>query len=386
MSGERIKDNKILVVDGDASILDAVTSTLRDAGYKVQTSQTGAGALKLVEKETPDLVLLAIKLPDIDGFEMCRQFRILEATGQVPIVFLSSQTETSDIVQAFSSGGSDYMVKPFREKELLSRIKTHLTRSQIQKQLNQKNVELKNEIVERVRVEEKLRESENLLRTIIESLPFDFFVIGRDGRYIMQNATLRKHGGDVIGKFPSEVALNEEDLAVWESNNRRAFDGEVVKGEEVIHLKEGDKYIYNIVSPIRDGDAITGIMGINIDITERRWVEEILKETKEAKGKLTRLINDCPHPVMRLSLDGIILFANPAADGILEFWGCRVGEQSPQPFLSHIQGAFQSSDPSSCELTLKDGTTVSITLIPEAEKKTLSAYGIIHKPSMTPLN
>lgn len=367
---------KILVVDGDPSILDSVTAILSKSGYGVHTCQTAAETMRWMEKEVPDLILLAVKLPDTDGLELCRQFRVLESTRQIPVVFLSSLKETGDIVRAFSSGASDYMIKPFRERELVSRIQTHLSRSQIRKQLEQKNVELKNEIVGRVRVEEKLRESENLLRTVIENLPFDFFVIGRDGRYIMQNATCRRNWGNVVGRHPRDVSPDEETLKLWESNNQRAFDGEMVKGEELVHLPEGDKYIYNIVSPIRDGDNITGIMGINIDITERRWVEERLEETKTAKGKLTKLINESPHPVMKLSQEGTVLFANPACGGILDHWKCRVGEPPPEPILSKLQSAFQTPEKSEIKLALGNGATVTITLVPDPEESTLTAYGV----------
>jgi PAS domain S-box-containing protein len=367
----------ILVVDDDPDIRNMVSEFLLPRGFKVRVAESGARALESVDIETPDLILLDIRLPDIDGYEVCRRLRMEEVTRNVPIIFLSGLSDTGDIVRAFSSGGSDFVLKPFKENELVSRIQNHLDRSRIHQQLEGKNIELELEIAERKRVEEKLRQSENRLRTAIESLPFDFFVIGRDGRYSMQNATCRRHGGgDVVGKFPRDVALDKETLALWEKNNQRAFNGETVRGEEVIHLKEGDKYVYNIISPIKSGEEIQGILGVNIDITELKWIKERLEKTSEAMGKLAKLVSDCPHPVMRVSSEGVILYANKESRIVLETWKCQVGQTVPRSFLEQIRSIFKSGLKSEFDLDCTDGTRMLLILNPDPEEDYLNVYGL----------
>jgi len=119
------------------------------------------------------------------------------------------------------------------------------------------------------------------LRTIIESLPFDFFGIDANGRYFIQNAACKNSWGDIIGKRPEDLSIDKDTLALWLNNNRRAFSGEIVKGE-VEFIRKGEKrYFYNIISPIYNKGIIDGIMGINIDITKRKKTEEALKEREK---------------------------------------------------------------------------------------------------------
>jgi PAS domain S-box-containing protein len=119
------------------------------------------------------------------------------------------------------------------------------------------------------------------LRTAIESLPFDFFIIDKDGRYVMQNSTCRDRWGDVIGKRTEDLEVDEDNLTLWLNNNRRAFAGEVISDEVELKVRGGIGFFYNIIAPVTDGDQVREILGVNIDITDRKRAEEELRKAHD---------------------------------------------------------------------------------------------------------
>jgi DNA-binding response OmpR family regulator len=116
---------RVLVVEDDADIADVLRRSLRNEGYEVKTSADGVEALDVAAGFTPDLVVLDLGLPRLDGIEVCRQLR---ADGDVPILMLTARTETEDRVAGLDSGADDYLVKPFERQELLARIRALLRR------------------------------------------------------------------------------------------------------------------------------------------------------------------------------------------------------------------------------------------------------------------
>jgi len=137
------------------------------------------------------------------------------------------------------------------------------------------------DISERKQGEQAIRASEMRLRTAIESLPFDFFIIDKNGRYVMQNSTCRDRWGDVIGKRTEDLEVDEDNLTLWLNNNRRAFAGEVIRGEVELKIEGEKSYYYNILAPVTDGDQIREILGVNIDIDERKQAEKALHKAHD---------------------------------------------------------------------------------------------------------
>lgn len=121
--------HKILVVEDEPDLLDLVVYNLRKEGFKPVRAETGAKALELARDEKPDLVLLDLMMPGIDGLEVCRRLRADDATADIPIVMVTARAEESDAVVGLSVGADDYIKKPFGMKELLARVRAVLRRT-----------------------------------------------------------------------------------------------------------------------------------------------------------------------------------------------------------------------------------------------------------------
>lgn len=119
-------DAKILVVDDTPANLEVITETLSSVGYTVAIAISGERALKRLKTQVPDLILLDVQMPVIDGFETCRQIKSNPDTANIPVIFITASSDIGSIVRGFSLGAVDYISKPFQELELLTRVKTHL--------------------------------------------------------------------------------------------------------------------------------------------------------------------------------------------------------------------------------------------------------------------
>lgn len=127
--------NNILVVDDNPMNIHLLVSMLKDEGYKVWPAPNGVRALAVLQKHSIDLILLDIRMPDMDGYAVCEQVKSNVLTRDIPVIFISALGETVDKLKAFSTGGVDYITKPFEEKEVLARIRTQLNLVEQQERL-----------------------------------------------------------------------------------------------------------------------------------------------------------------------------------------------------------------------------------------------------------
>jgi DNA-binding response OmpR family regulator len=121
---------KILVVDDEAILVEAIAYNLEQAGYRVVTAADGSSALDAARSEIPDLIILDVMLPGMDGLEVCRQLRRESATATTPIVMLTAKSDEIDKVVGLEVGADDYVTKPFARRELLARVRALLRRSE----------------------------------------------------------------------------------------------------------------------------------------------------------------------------------------------------------------------------------------------------------------
>ncbi len=139
---EELRQAVLLVVDDNPGNLDVLLIHLRQAHYRVLTAESGKTALEYVDYMTPDLILLDVMMPDLDGFETCRRLQAKLKGRNIPIIFMTALSDSVDKVRGFELGAADYVTKPVDMAELLGRIKTHLTLHQLYKSLQAQNREL----------------------------------------------------------------------------------------------------------------------------------------------------------------------------------------------------------------------------------------------------
>lgn len=151
------KENRgnILIVDDTPENLQVLSATLLERGYKVRGVINGKMAIRAAKSGSPDLILLDIKMPEMNGYEVCAKLKADGETAEIPIIFISALDEVLDKVKAFQIGGVDYITKPFQVEEVLARVEHQLTIKRLQKELIARNSQLQQEIVERKKAEEQ---------------------------------------------------------------------------------------------------------------------------------------------------------------------------------------------------------------------------------------
>lgn len=125
---------RILIVDDTPANIQTLMAVLKEKGYQISVATDGRQALDVLARVRPDLILLDVMMPEIDGFETCAQIKMTPEWRDIPIIFLTSKTETADIVRGFELGAVDYVGKPFQPHELLARVNTHLTMDRLRRE------------------------------------------------------------------------------------------------------------------------------------------------------------------------------------------------------------------------------------------------------------
>ena len=340
--------SKILVVDDSPNILTLLTDILTDYGYKVRTASSGDTALQSVAVEAPDLILLDIKMPDMDGYEICRKLKSDEHRRNIPVIFISGLYDTTDKVKGFNAGGVDYITKPFQFEEVLARIEIHLTLHRLQKQLEGQNIQLQQEIEERGQVEEELRKhkshleeivaertaklrntNEELHREIAERKQVEealreseekyrslattadsMYIVDKDYKYLFMN---EKHLSrfaipldKIVGRPYSEFHSKKTTKDFAKKVDFVFATGESVQDE--YRSKRDNQYFLRTFSPVKDreGRATVAVTVASKNITERKKAEKALQESEE----LYRVLAEKSFAGVYVIQDGKICFVN----------------------------------------------------------------------------
>lgn len=327
-----LRDEEILVVDDEPTSLKLLTDILVDAGYKVRPANSAQLALRSIAKKTPSLFILDVRMPDINGYELCRLLSENPATKTIPVIFVSAANEPYNRIDGFAAGAVDYIVKPYYTEEVLARVKTHLSLYKLQVMLEESNLLLEEKIFERTmdlrntnallnkelfehkRAEEAKTESELRYKELFVSMQEGFYLgelifdeagVPYDWKFVDVNPAHEKIIGikreDIIGKTILELfpTLEKEWL---DTTIKVALTGEPMRMEGFVQAT-GRYYENFYYSPRKNHVA-----SLFIDTTTKKLAEEALKES-EIK---LRNILDNSRDAIGVSKSGIHYYANPS--------------------------------------------------------------------------
>lgn len=265
----------ILIVDDTPTNLEILFDFLADSGFTVLVAEDGESAIARAEYAPPDLILLDVLMPGIDGFETCRRLKANDSTKDIPIIFMTALSETVDKVKGLSLGAVDYITKPLQHEEVLARIELHLRIGNLTKTLQQQNLRLEVEISERKRVEEKLREQAALLDITTDAIlvkdlnnQIRFWNKGAENLYGWKAV-------EAIGKNIHQLLYTAQTLPQLQNILESLAKCESWQGELTQVHKEGKEIIVaSRWTLMRDQNGQPqSILTVNTDITEKKQLE-----------------------------------------------------------------------------------------------------------------
>ena len=292
----------ILIVDDLPDNLRVLSSTLTQQGYQVRCAKNGSMALMGVQAAPPDLILLDIKMPDMDGYQVCQKLKASHLSRDIPVIFMSALDDVLDKVRAFDVGAVDYITKPFQVEEVLARVKSQLALQAAQKeiyklnaaleqriqqrtvQLEAANQELQQEVAERKQAEKLLLESEEKLESILNSLEqIVWSISATTGELIYLNPATHEVYGRSVSEFFARPNLwlevvHPEDRYRVERFYQTLLEQSQKEVEYRILRLDGEVRWLNVRSHVifdKEGIAMR-VDGIVDDITHRKQVEEQL--------------------------------------------------------------------------------------------------------------
>ncbi|MGC1393666.1 MAG: response regulator, partial [Coleofasciculaceae cyanobacterium] len=254
MIEETTNKGVIVIVDDKPTNLGVLFDFLSDSGFKVLVAQDGESAIEKVNYGHPDLILLDVMMPGIDGFETCRRLKANPSTQDIPVIFMTALSDTVDKVKGFSLGAVDYVTKPVQQEEIKARVTTHLTIRNLQKKLEEKNLQLQQEIKDKQLAEEKYR-------SIFENATEGIFQITTEGRYITANPALARILGydspeELMTKVTNIIQQLYVESAMREDLNTLLQRYDIVSNaESQVYRQDGSRiWISENIRTVRDAE------------------------------------------------------------------------------------------------------------------------------------
>lgn len=307
----------ILIVDDIPDNLTVLSELLIAEGYTVRPVTSGSAALKTIASAIPDLILLDIKMPEMDGFQVCRRIKADDRLKDIPVIFISAYGEETEKIKAFEAGGVDYILKPFHSGEIYARVHTHLMLAETKRNLEQLNFGLEQMVFQRTRELEdtnsKLIKSGKMFSTAFQLNPLSMVIYTvKEKRVLQINKAFGKNTGfksdEIKGKEFGSLNIIE-DFNNVESLLLRGTDEKAKRVEALYITKENEKKTGLIYCERIDfADDECSLLVIE-DITAMKQNEAKIKEQLE---ELQRWFN------VTLDREGRVLELKAEVNSLLE--------------------------------------------------------------------
>jgi diguanylate cyclase (GGDEF)-like protein/PAS domain S-box-containing protein len=286
---EQHTKGEVLIVEDTPASLKLLSDLLTEAGYYVRQAPNGELALWTAQSRPPELILLDVRMPGIDGFEVCRRLKAIPELSQVPVIFLSAQHDTDDKVRGFELGAVDFIAKPFQAEEILARTDAHVRLGRAQKALAAESILLEERVAERTaelaREVEQRRANEEFLRLasqVFEATQDAIVVTDRDARIVATNPAFTQISGytakEVLGESVGMLHAGDQDAAAFDVMVQSVIKTGHWSGEILARRKNGDTYPGLLsASVVRDekGHVINHV-AVFMDITERKAEQHLI--------------------------------------------------------------------------------------------------------------
>lgn len=295
MNNPDVRNATILVVDDNPTNLNVLSDCLADQGFTVLVKKDGEKALALTDRKLPDIILLDILMPKMDGFETCRRLKSNESTCDIPVIFMTALSETVDKLKGFELGAVDYITKPFHQEEVLARVKAHLTIQSLKKNLQQKNTQLTESLERERKLSEDLRLNLSLslpheLRTPLNSiLGFSELLAYRETlpnlKKIVEYAGHIRESGLRLNRLVQNFLLYANlKLLKYTSGTRTSWEsGDSVDSREFISSVANEK----AGEAERAGDLVLDLVDADVRISRKNF-EKILTEILDNAFKFSK--------------------------------------------------------------------------------------------------
>ena len=291
------KSPVIFIIDDNPDNVRLLTEVLESFGYKTLVAMDGINGIQKIAKASPDLILLDILMPEIDGFETCQRLKQSEITRDIPIIFMTALASTTDKVKGLKLGAVDYITKPFQQEELRARLELHLQLRRLSQDLAKQNQQLQVEIAKREVIEEQFK----ILFKVSEQSPTSIMITDVQGNITYVNPKFEEVTGyraeDVIGENPrilkSGYTHTKEYAYLW----KMISSGHEWYGEFHNKKRNGELYWEQAwISPIKDADGkITHYAAVKEDITLRKENELEIYRQLDREGVVADLTLSIRH-------------------------------------------------------------------------------------------
>lgn len=328
---ENSKGASVLIVDDTEPNVRLLAHVVKKEGYEVMAAFSGSDALSLIEKRKPDIILLDVMMPEMNGFEVCKYLKDHKEYKDIPVIFLSALSETDSKVQGFNVGGVDYITKPFQREEVLARIDLHVKLKKLQ-------AELSNKV-------EQLKQREESLQKLNEEKDELMRIVGHDFRNpvtgIMGLAGFLKDNIDNIE--PSEQT---DILGIIKGSGQKLLDlvNGLLNKEEKASISELILQELDLKATILDIIDLHRPTAVNKGIQIRKELQDMPKKTVD-KHKIEQILSNLLSNALKFTLEGGTIFVKLSevedSDGAIDLTVKDSGMGIPKQQLDELWDSSQ---------------------------------------------